>query len=58
MDELWAERDKELNVREQLATVIATYISGVKDPTPNELDYFFADEVALMINNRFAKRSH
>lgn len=52
--ELWDARDKELDLKEKLAKIIASTISGIEPELvrPIEEDYLLADKLKRSINTR------
>lgn len=48
---MWDERDIELGLRDKLASVVASILSGVSDATPVDPDYDLADTFRVEIES-------
>lgn len=46
---MWDDRDKELNLRDRMASLIAIIVSGVEPAEPEPSDYALADTFRVFI---------
>ena len=51
--EYWDERDLELGLRDQMAKLIASIVSGVPDAEPEQADFDLADAIRDLIHKEY-----
>ena len=51
--EYWDERDLELGLRDQMAKLIASIVSGVPDAEPEQEDFDLADAIRELFHKEY-----